>query len=966
LVPPDPASQLDSVCRAFDAAWTAGERPRLESYLRDVLPPLRGPLFCELLRLDLSNRWRKDEKPTPEEYYLRFPADVGLVQAIFRDAPTAAGTPAAGPATAARATELGRSPSASRPTIPGYEILGELEPGGMGVVYRARHAGHDHAVALKMIRAGIHADAQELARFRIEADAIASLSHPHIIQIHEYGEWRGMPYLAMELAEGGSLARRLGTGPMATLEAAELVECLARTVQFIHERGILHRDLKPANVLLTPQGVPKLADFGLAKRLDQDQGLTRTQAVLGTASYMAPEQAAGDKHALGPATDIYGLGAILYELLTGRPPFLAETRELTIHQVLSEEPRPPTQWRAGVPPALEAICLKCLEKEAALRYPSALALADDLSHYQRGEPISIPNFGLFERHARAARRIGYELLEVLKTGALGPVYKGRQVTLNRPVVLAMLTGLGRLEASELDQLRARAEGVAQLQHPNIVQLYDAGELHGEPFVTREYVEGSSLTEGLAGPPQPAAQAAALLETLARAVHHAHLRGIVHGSLKPSKILLGTDGARKITGFGQAEVFRVQPALFPFFEASDGESRSAGLSPYLAPEQAADPTLAISPAMDVYALGAILYELLAGHPPPTGAAPEPPRSSRPEVPRELEAICLKCLDHDPAARYPSAAALAEDLRRFRTGEVLFVDDLDERSQQQRWARRAGYEILELLGQGRDGFTYKARQLAFDRVVVLKRLAAAYRFVPAAKDRFRWEARLLARLGHPNIVQLYDQGEQNDLAYFAREFVEGPSLDEFAAEVRRPAPAETVADEEGEDLIWEAAEIVAHLARALQTAHAHGIIHGGLNSANVRLTLAGAAKITRFRRAWLPSSSEEGQPESDFRRLAAYLAPEQLEGRRTRLSPATDVYALGAILYTLLTGQAPFVSPTLDEMAGLARSHVPAPLQHFDPAIPPELEALCLRCLEKQPGHRPVSAEAVAEELRRIIR
>src|SRR5437870_2847732 len=166
-----------------------------------------------------------------------------------------------------------------------------------------------------MIRAGVHAEPQERARFRIETEAVASLSHPHIIQIYDCGEWNGMPYLVMEFAEGGSLAGQLAGRPLPPAQAAGLVETLARAVQVVHERGLIHRDLKPANVLLTDQGVPKLADFGLAKRLDQDQGLTQTRAVLGTASYMAPEQAAGDKHALGPAVDVYALGAILYEAL---------------------------------------------------------------------------------------------------------------------------------------------------------------------------------------------------------------------------------------------------------------------------------------------------------------------------------------------------------------------------------------------------------------------------------------------------------------------------------------------------------------------------------------------------------------------------------------------------------------------------------------------------------------------------
>jgi serine/threonine protein kinase len=381
-LPPELATHV----AAFAAAWKAGRRPALEQYLVDTPPAARTTLFRALLRIDLDYRVRQHEKPTLEEYQARFPAESDLIRAEFGDTPTAA-TPQPSPRpTPSPATRPAGEPVADWPAVPGYVILGQLPPGGMGVVYRARQVALNRTVALKMIRAGIHAGPQERARFRIEAEAIASLSHPHIIPIYDSGEWNGMPYLAMEFVEGGSLAQRLHGGPLTPAEAAELVQILARAVQFVHEHGLIHRDLKPGNILLQRKSEirnpkseqetgepisdfgfrisdfePKLADFGLAKRLDQDQGLTRSQAVLGTASYMAPEQAAGDRQALGPAADIYALGAILYEVLTGRPPFRAETYELTIHRVLSEEPPPPTQLHPEVPSDLEAIFLNCLE-----------------------------------------------------------------------------------------------------------------------------------------------------------------------------------------------------------------------------------------------------------------------------------------------------------------------------------------------------------------------------------------------------------------------------------------------------------------------------------------------------------------------------------------------------------------------------------------------------------------------------
>jgi tRNA A-37 threonylcarbamoyl transferase component Bud32 len=268
-----------------------------------------------------------------------------------------------------------------------YEVIEELGRGGMGVVYKARHVKFQRLVALKMILAGDHAGVEQTARFLAEARAVARLQHPNIVQIHEIGEHDGLPYFSLEYVDGGNLAARLKGPPPSDMEAAQLVELLARTVHYAHGRGIVHRDLKPANILLTGDGVPKIADFGLAKILSEDSGATHTGAILGTPSYMAPEQASGKSSKIGPAIDIYGLGAILYELLTGRPPFRGETMLETLRLVEEQTPEPPRVHNPRVDPALEAICLNSLEKAPKDRYPSADALAEDLAAYVRGEPV---------------------------------------------------------------------------------------------------------------------------------------------------------------------------------------------------------------------------------------------------------------------------------------------------------------------------------------------------------------------------------------------------------------------------------------------------------------------------------------------------------------------------------------------------------------------------------------------------
>ena len=302
--------------------------------------------------------------------------------------------------------------------VPGYEVLEELGRGGMGVVYKARQVGLKRIVALKMILGGVHAGAEVLARFRTEAEAVARLQHPHVVQIHEIGEQDGLPFFSLEYCAGGSLDQRIRKDRLTPHEAAVLVEKLAQGVQAAHDRGILHRDLKPANVLFTEDATPKIADFGLARKLEE-QGQTATGAVLGTPSYMAPEQAAGNKQGMGPATDVYALGVILYELLTGRPPFQAAMPLDTLMKVLNEDPVPVRRLQPKVARDLETICLKCLEKTPARRYASASALADDLHRFVSGEPVLARPQPWWRR--RRPRRIAGILAALVVAGLLATV-----------------------------------------------------------------------------------------------------------------------------------------------------------------------------------------------------------------------------------------------------------------------------------------------------------------------------------------------------------------------------------------------------------------------------------------------------------------------------------------------------------------------------------------------------------------
>jgi WD40 repeat protein len=416
LLSPAEVRRIDQLCDRFEAAWKAGQRPRPEDYLSSAEESLRPALLRQLLPLDWEYRLRAGEQPQAADYDARFPGAAALLAALGRESAATVDRTPWQPSSPSPATVTADSPVPRQ--LGSYRVVREVGRGGMGVVYEAVQESLGRRVALKVLAGPGPDHPARRERFRREAQLTAQLHHPNIVQIFEVGEQDGQPFLALEFVAGPRLAERLRDAPQSPRQAAALVETLARAMHHAHQQGVVHRDLKPANVLLAggaePSGgpppplaeyVPKVTDFGLAHPVGGGD-LTATGEIVGTPSYMAPEQARGKNpgRPVGPATDTYALGAVLYECLTGRPPFQGPTPLDTVLLVQAEDPVPPSRLQPKCPRDLETVCLKCLEKDPRKRYPSAGELAEDLRRFLDGRPIQARPAGPLERAVKGARR----------------------------------------------------------------------------------------------------------------------------------------------------------------------------------------------------------------------------------------------------------------------------------------------------------------------------------------------------------------------------------------------------------------------------------------------------------------------------------------------------------------------------------------------------------------------------------
>ncbi|MFN9719958.1 MAG: serine/threonine-protein kinase, partial [Planctomycetota bacterium] len=415
-----------------------GTTPQLEYSLANLPVAFRSEALTRLLTVELSHLQNRGMTIIPATWTRRFPRYQSELSSIFGTPPEQPGSP--DPAQTIidpqRTLPVTHGPSGQPALLGDYELLSELGRGGMGVVYRARQRGLNRTVALKTVLAQSGGSDEDIRRFRNEAEAAAQLRHPGIVAVFDVGETDGRHYYSMEYIEGDDLSRLIRENTLPGEQAAKFVRQLAEAVQYAHDHGVLHRDLKPSNVLLDRQGTLKITDFGLARRIKADSQMTREFSVMGTPSYMPPEQAMPTRGPVGPWSDIYSLGAVLYELLTARPPFRADNPLETMRQVINDEPIAPQLLNSKIAMDLQTICLKCLEKEPSRRYDSARTLAEELSRYLEGKPILARPLGRAERFWRLCRRHPREsilagvILSTILTAVIGITSQWRRAEAN--------------------------------------------------------------------------------------------------------------------------------------------------------------------------------------------------------------------------------------------------------------------------------------------------------------------------------------------------------------------------------------------------------------------------------------------------------------------------------------------------------------------------------------------------------
>lgn len=948
--------------------------------------------------------------------------------------------------------------SGKPPSLGPFRLLRELGRGGQGVVHLAEDTRMDRLVALKTFPLLPPYDESVLGHMRREAQAAARLDHPGICPVYSIGEDRGYAWIAMKYVEGETLAGRISRQRQATTKdetvhvdlasttnpetpsgapmppapeeviapcpidlpairaAAALIESAARILHVAHEAGIVHRDIKPSNIAVTAGDRPVILDFGLARRIGSDEtSLAPTGHAIGTPGYMSPEQVKGERSLVDRRTDVYALGVTLFESLTLRRPFQSESRDALFHQIINDEPRDPGTLNPAIPADLSAVIGACLRKDRGSRYPTALALAEDLRRWLAGAAIRGPELEPAApagappatpsvetastpttpdaRPEALPERIGpYRILGLLRQGGLGVVYLAQDLKLNRRVALKTTRPLDATNwETWVDMYRSEAEVLARLDHPGVCRVYDCGIDRDLCWTAMQRIEGLTLqrliaeaqaegggkpheTAGVAGwwtPSEPRGTwtvVLSLVEKVARALQVVHGTGIVHGNVKPGSIMLTPEGEPVLISFGVA---RHEGRNRPPIKAGD----FVGTPAYMAPEHLSSGVMPVDSRTDIYALGVTLYECLTLRRPfeaPTREAlfdailnqrPPDPRLRCPWIAPEVCSILDRSQAKDPDSRYQTAGAMADAIASVltRLGRPVARPVPTAPGDLRSGDVFAGHRIHERLGRGRSGSVYLATSENLRRDVALKVLDPITGVAPDDMWQFlRNEAAALAKVDDPAICPIYDVGQEAGRFYIAMRHVPGTTL---ASRIHAAGDAAAATDPPGIPALplRTTLDVIESLAKGLHAAHEAGVVHGDVRSANIIVQPDGHPVLVDFGAAFpvSESRSEADEPITvTFHPPLAPCPPDALGNQGQRIQ--ADVFALGAVLYQCLAGQAPFDDHRLGAWR-ILEAGGPPDIRVFHPEAPAEVAALLKRAFHRKPARRFQTALQLAEAL-----